>query len=162
MGNGGHAIRRLVLGSLLTLLSAGGAVAEACRPDTAHLRGDWGQARFSVELADSRAERARGLMHRESLPRSAGMLFVYPAPQRVTFWMKNTLIPLDMIFLDEAGRVVKVHHNAQPGDLRPVFGGNEVFAVLEINGGIAETFGIGPGTHLRHPAFDPERAAWPC
>ncbi|MFX0544208.1 DUF192 domain-containing protein [Roseovarius sp. S1116L3] len=138
------------------------ALAEECSPGVVQLRGDWGQARFAIELADDEAERAQGLMHRESLPQSAGMLFVYPESRTVGFWMKNTLIPLDMIFLDATGTVARVHSNAVPGDLTPIMGGSDIKAVLEINGGLAERLGIAPGTQLRHPSFADERAAWKC
>lgn len=132
-----------------------------CAPDRVDLRGDWGRAQFSIELADDTMERMVGLMHRESLPRSAGMLFIYPEPQPVSFWMKNTLIPLDMIFVDAQGKVTRVHDRAVPGDLTPIPGGDQVLGVLEINGGLAEAMGLAPGTELRHPAFGPQ-AHWPC
>jgi hypothetical protein len=135
---------------------------DACRSDQVQLRGDWGQARFTVELADDAAERAQGLMHRTSMPQAAGMLFVYPETRTVGFWMKNTLIPLDMIFLDATGTVARVHSNAIPGDLTPIMGGGDIKAVLEINGGLAQRLGVVPGTQLRHPAFVAERAAWQC
>ncbi|EDM71864.1 hypothetical protein RAZWK3B_17138 [Roseobacter sp. AzwK-3b] len=138
------------------------AWASECRQDQVNLRGSWGEARFSVEVADDDAERAQGLMNRESMPRSAGMLFVYPAPKRVGFWMKNTLIPLDIIFMDNTGMVQHVHHQAQPGDLRPKFGGDNIQYVLEINGGLSRQMGIARGTQLRHPAIAQDRAAWSC
>ncbi|MBK1636884.1 DUF192 domain-containing protein [Rhodovulum adriaticum] len=148
--------------SVALVLSAGAAGADVvCADDRVDLRGDWGQARFTVELADAPEERSRGLMHRDSLPRAAGMLFIYPTPQRVAFWMKNTLIPLDMLFLDAQGRVVRLHENARPLDETPIDGGPGVKAVLEINGGLAARLGIGPGTVLRHPALG-QGAAWPC
>ncbi|MDX1781288.1 MAG: DUF192 domain-containing protein [Thalassovita sp.] len=152
---------RDMLAVFCTLLAVQAAAAP-CREDTVQLKGDWGQARFSVELADDDADRSRGLMFREKLPRSAGMLFVYPGPQRVAFWMKNTLIPLDMLFIDDTGTVTKIHHEAQPGDLSAIASEGKVRAVLEINGGLADAMGIGPGTRLRHPVFDPDRAVWPC
>nr|WP_074257600.1 DUF192 domain-containing protein [Vannielia litorea] len=132
-----------------------------CELNEVHLRWQGGQARFSVEVADDTAERGLGLMNREKMARSAGMLFVYPRAGRVSFWMRNTLIPLDMIFLDEAGVVTRVHSNAVPLDETPIPGGEGVLAVLEINGGLAEAFGIAPGAQMRHPAFG-ETAAWPC
>ncbi|MFM1861703.1 MAG: DUF192 domain-containing protein [Gemmobacter sp.] len=148
--------------ALLLALLLPGAAEAACRPDTVELRGPWGQARFAIELADDPAERARGLMFRESLPQSSGMLFVYEAPQRATFWMKNTLIPLDMVFLDPAGRVLGVHAMARPGDETIIDGGPGVLGVLEINGGLAARLGIAEGSELRHPAFAAGPAAWPC
>lgn len=136
--------------------------AAACAPDSVELRGPSGVARFTVEVADTGAERARGLMFRESMARSAGMLFVYEAPQRASFWMKNTLIPLDMIFADETGRVTRVHSNAVPHDTTPIEGGDGVRFVLEINGGLARRMGIGPGSDMRHPAIPQTTAVWPC
>ncbi len=100
-------------------------------------------------------------MNREVMPRSAGMLFVYERPQRAVFWMKNTLIPLDMIFMDSAGTVTRIHENAIPLDLTGIDGGENVQFVLEINGGLAGRLGIVEGSVLRHPAIGPD-AAWPC
>ncbi|QDC11566.1 DUF192 domain-containing protein [Oceanicola sp. D3] len=135
--------------------------APGCEMDEVRLRWGEGQARFSVEIADDAAERSQGLMHRKSMARSAGMLFIYPKPGHVSFWMRNTLIPLDMIFLDERGVVQRVHSNAIPLDETPISGGPGIFAVLEINGGLARAFGIAPGAQMLHPAFG-SAAAWPC
>lgn len=146
---------------LLFAVAMPAAADAACAEDQVDLRGDWGSARFSVEVADDGVERARGLMFRESLPQSGGMLFIYPEPQHASFWMKNTLIPLDMIFADARGVVTRVHSEAIPGDLTPIDGGPGVVAVLEINGGLAEALRIGPGTQMRHAALG-EDAAWPC
>ena len=133
----------------------------ACDDARVDIRGDWGAARFSVEVADDVAERSVGLMNRDSLPRSAGMLFAYDQPQTVAFWMKNTLIPLDMIFMDETGRVTRVHENAVPLDETTIPGGEKVQFVLEINGGLSGALGIGVGSELRHPIIGSD-AAWPC
>ncbi|MTI01620.1 DUF192 domain-containing protein, partial [Roseibium sp. RKSG952] len=89
-------------------------------------------------------------------------LFVFDPPQRVAFWMKNTLIPLDMIFLDKTGTVTRVHEGAIPGNLTPVEGGDSVFAVLEINAGLASRYSIKPGTVMRHEIFSQGPAKWPC
>ena len=151
-------IRAIVL---VAALSAG-PVAADCAPDRVDLRGDWGSARFTVEVADDAASRAQGLMNRESMPRTAGMLFLYERPQRASFWMKNTLIPLDMIFMDPTGTVTRIHENAVPHDETPIDGGSGVQAVLEINGGLSRVMGIGVGTELRHPGLDQSAAAWPC
>ncbi|GGE23479.1 hypothetical protein GCM10011360_10070 [Primorskyibacter flagellatus] len=136
--------------------------AAACDPAQVELRGDWGQARFRVEIADDAAERAQGLMYRDSMPKGAGMLFIYERPQvAVAFWMKNTLIPLDIIYLDETGTVRHIAHEAKPKDETPLPGGSGIQYVLEINGGLARSLGIAEGTELRHPGIGPD-AAWPC
>ena len=116
----------------------------------------------ALEIADDVEERSKGLMFRRDMPRTAGMLFVYDAPQRASFWMKNTLIPLDMLFVDRSGVVTRVHHDAVPGDLTAIDGGQNVFAVLEINAGLARSYGIGEGSQLRHPVFSGGPAIWPC
>ncbi|WP_146636266.1 DUF192 domain-containing protein [Nioella nitratireducens] len=139
-----------------------GAANAACSDSRLELRGDWGTARFRVEIADDPQERATGLMNREQMSPAAGMLFVYETPQRVAFWMRNTLIPLDMVFMDETGVVRRVHDNAVPLDETPIPGGNDIQYVLEINGGMAEQIGIDVGSQMRHPVIAPDIAAWPC
>ncbi len=161
MGNRGQG--RALAAAIGLFLSGSVVSAAECRLDQVQLRGDWGQARFTVTVADDEAERNRGLMFQDTLPRSSGMLFVYPEPSdTIGFWMKNTLIPLDMIFLDDTGTVRKVHSNAVPHDENPIFGGDDIIAVLEINGGMAEVMGIVEGSQMQHPSFDADVAAWPC
>ncbi|MAN15615.1 DUF192 domain-containing protein [Alterinioella nitratireducens] len=157
-------MRSLRLGglSLVVALVMAGQVQAACAPGRVELRGDWGTARFRVEVADDPEERAIGLMNREEMALSAGMLFVYDSPQRVSFWMENTLIPLDMLFLDATGTVTRVHENAVPLDRTPIPGGTDIQYVLEINGGLARQIGISEGDVLRHPDVDQDLAAWPC
>lgn len=153
---------RPVIGLVLASSLAAGAASAGCSADAVELRGPGGTARFNVEVADDAAERSRGLMYREAMPSSSGMLFLYPEPQRASFWMKNTLIPLDMIFADRTGLVTRVHSGAVPLDETPIDGGSGVVAVLEINGGLADRMGIGPGSVLRHPQLDQSQAVWPC
>lgn len=141
---------------------AGAAVAETCDPARLDLRDADSSLRFSVEVMDTEAGRAQGLMNRESLPKFASMLFVYPEPGPVAFWMKNTLIPLDMLFFDETGTLVNIHENARPLDETPIPGGTDILYVLEINGGLASELGIDPGAQIRHPALDQTDAAWQC
>jgi len=133
-----------------------------CDPDSLHLRGDWGTARFTTEIAITSAELSKGLMNRPSMPMLAGMLFVYKKEGPVHFWMRNTLIPLDMLFLTSDGVVQKIHENAVPLDETLIPGGNNVRYVFEINGGMAKRLGISIGTELRHPSIDQTLAAWPC
>jgi uncharacterized membrane protein (UPF0127 family) len=161
MGNRRQTKTGLIATAMVVISTMQGFAGE-CRENLAALRGDWGQAQFTIEVADTNAERSKGLMNRESMPKSAGMLFVYPRPKTAGFWMKNTLIPLDMIFMDRTGTVQHIHHRAQPGDLQPKFGGDNIQYVLEINGGLAEQMGMAPGTQLRHPAIPEDRAAWAC
>lgn len=155
-------LRTFLMTATLVALTAAPATA-ACREDRVELRGDWGSVRFRVEIADDPAERAQGLMHVEEMGRLNGMLFIYDQPQRVSFWMENTLIPLDMIFADEEGLVVNVHSNAVPLDRTPIPGGSDdIVYVLEVNGGMAEDLGIAAGTLLRHPSVPQDAALWPC
>lgn len=156
---------RLISGiGVAVLLSVGGAEADvaSCTPDSVDIRGDFGSIRFSVELARTPEEQARGLMFRETMPRLSGMLFVYPREANISFWMRNTLIPLDMIFVDATGEIVRVHPQAVPLDETPIPAGAPTLAVLEINGGLARTFGIEAGDVLRSSALPQDKAAWPC
>jgi len=134
----------------------------ACSNDSLDVRGDWGRVSFQVEVVDTNESRAQGLMFRDELAAFSGMLFVYDRPQRVAFWMKNTLIALDMIFIDDSGVVQHVHDSAVPGDLTPIPGGDDIFAVLEINGGLAGQLQLAEGSQIRHPAFAASGPAWPC
>ena len=132
-----------------------------CSGDSVYLRGDWGQARFSIEIADTPSSQQIGLMNRSSMPLSSGMLFVYESPRPLSFWMRNTLIPLDMLFIDSQGIVTRIHHMAKPLDETPIIGGPGT-AVLEINGGLAKSMGISVGTELRHQSFEKGDPAWSC
>jgi uncharacterized protein len=152
---------RLASASAALLLLCAPAFAE-CAADAVDIRSGGTHVRFAVEVADTPATRAQGLMFREELPRFAGMLFVYEEPQRATFWMENTPLPLDMLFFDMAGVLQDVHANAEPFSRAIIDGGDDILFVLEINGGMAEALGIATGAEMRHPAIDPAVAAWPC
>jgi uncharacterized membrane protein (UPF0127 family) len=142
------------------LLAAGPAVAADCAPDRVDIRSGGNALRFHVEVADTAEARAEGLMNRASMPEFSGMLFVYDSPQPVAFWMRNTLIPLDMLFFDAEGRLVTIGREARPLDETPIVGGDAIQYVLEINGGLAAELGIEPGAELRHPAVT--GGAWSC
>jgi len=108
---------------------------------------------FKVEVVDTPVTRELGLMYRTHLDPDKGMLFDFGDPEPVSFWMKNTLIPLDMIFITADGRVANVAANAIPGDLTPIDSAGAVTGVLEIQGGEAAKLGIKPGDVVRHKMF---------
>ena len=111
------------------------------------------EIKFDVELALNEAERARGLMYREKLGPYDGMLFDFYQDAPVSFWMKNTLIPLDMVFIAGDGTIKHVHANAVPLSTDAIPSQFPVRAVLEINGGSARLLGIKPGDKVKHPIF---------
>src|SRR5436305_8969591 len=112
-----------------------------------------GSHRFTVELATSPAQMIQGLMFRQSLAPDAGMLFDYQASSMASMWMKNTLIPLDMLFVDAAGHIVNIHERAVPGSLDPIAAAAPVRAVIELNGGTTARLGIRPGDRVIFPIF---------
>jgi uncharacterized protein len=107
---------------------------------------------FALEIADTPEKRAQGLMFRQELAQDKAMLFIYPRSGVYKFWMKNTLIPLDIVWLDRNKKVVFIAHNAPPCYIEecPLFGNNESSNyVLEINAGIAEKIGLETGDNAR-------------
>lgn len=112
-----------------------------------------GPARFTVEVADTDQTRERGLMFRKSLAPDRGMLFDFHTPQPVAFWMKNTLIPLDMVFIAPDGHVVSIARHAQPLSETPIESGGVVLGVLEIAGDRAAALDIEPGDRVRERIF---------
>lgn len=114
---------------------------------------DTGKYPFNVELALTQPQMAQGLMYRQSLAPDAGMLFDYGAPQPVAFWMKNTLIPLDMIFIGADGKVVDFHERAVPLSLDAIESKVPARAVLEVNGGTVARLGLKIGDTVHHAFF---------
>jgi uncharacterized protein len=110
---------------------------------------------FSVELARNDAERERGLMYRRFMPADRGMLFDFKREEPVMFWMKNTYIPLDMIFISRAGIVTSIVANAEPLSERLIPSGGPCYGVLEVNGGVAASIGVKVGDRVRHAIFAP-------
>lgn len=156
-------IRITLIAALISALPATTLVAgDGCAPSEVTIKGAFGTARFNVQIADDDAERSRGLMHVKQMPTSAGMLFVFDPPRPVAFWMKNTLIPLDMIFADRQGRIRNIHESAIPHDETPIPGEGDIYTVLEINGGLAKRFGIAAGDVLQNPVYAGGPAALPC
>lgn len=113
------------------------------------------RARIKVEIAASAEQRTMGLMFREKLPSDAGMLFVFKAPSRPSFWMKNTRIPLDLIFADSSGRIVGIVANAEPFSEASLSVEDESQFVLEVNAGFCRRHGIRRGDRFKFEGFYP-------
>ncbi len=108
---------------------------------------------FQIELARNDADRARGLMFRQSMPANQGMLFDFERDQMVSMWMRNTFIPLDMLFVFADGRIHRIEQRTEVQSERTISSGVPVRAVLELNAGTAERLGLKPGDRLIHPMF---------
>ena len=114
-----------------------------------------GDHAFKVEVVDTAESRTRGLMYRQELADDAGMLFDFMDEREVSFWMRNTFIPLDMIFIDAAGVVKTVHVNARPHDPTSIPSQVPVRFVLEIAGGRSQEIGLKPGDTVEHDLVGP-------
>jgi uncharacterized membrane protein (UPF0127 family) len=115
-----------------------------------------GSHRFNVEFADTAEKRAVGLMHRPAMAADAGMLFDFKTDAPVSMWMRNTRIPLDMLFIAKDGRIVNIHERAVPFSETSIPSKGPVRAVLELNGGTSARLGIKPGDRVTHPMFKTE------
>ncbi|MGY6644200.1 MAG: DUF192 domain-containing protein [Salinarimonas sp.] len=109
---------------------------------------------FSVELANTPESRARGLMYRRSMPEDHGMLFDFGRVEMVSMWMRNTYIPLDMLFVRADGSIARIARDTEPLSERQISSGEPVLAVFEINAGISDRLGITAGDRIDHPLFD--------
>ncbi len=112
-----------------------------------------GAHRFRVEVMRTEPERERGLMYRKTMARDHGMLFEYQSEQPVTFWMHNTYLPLDLIFIGKDGRVVNVARDAKPMDDSLIPSSGPALGVLELDAGTAKTIGLKAGDVVRHTMF---------
>jgi uncharacterized membrane protein (UPF0127 family) len=138
----------IILGAFL----AAGA-AQAAGEQTLEIATKTGVHVFSVEVAQNDAERAKGLMYRRELPEGHGMLFDFHRDQEVSFWMQNTYIPLDMIFIRGDGRILRIEENTEPLSTRMIPSRGPVLAVLEVIGGTSRKLGIAPGDRVASPIF---------
>lgn len=147
--------RTLALGGAILLSGCAGRARSQTRVELESLEivTRAGRHRFKVEIADDELERNRGLMFRRSLAADRGMLFIFPSERPVAFWMRNTLIPLDMIFVRADGTIRSIAHQTRPLDETPVPSGGPVLAVLELAGGRAQSLGVQPGDRIVHGAF---------
>ena len=112
---------------------------------------------FDVEIADTPNSREIGLMFREKMDPDHGMLFEMDKDEPTAFWMKNTLIPLDMLFVAPDGTIKTIHQNAIPQDLTAISSGGPVTGVIELNGGRTQALGIVPGDKVVHPFFKSDK-----
>ena len=117
------------------------------------LTGDGKRHRFRVEIVSTPQDRAQGLQVRKQLTPDAGMLFDYRVTRPIAMWMKNTLIPLDMLFIDRTGIVKNLKERARPHSLDPISAKGFVRGVLELPGGTVSRLGIKPGDRVLHPIF---------
>ena len=147
-------MRRLLSGFFLLFLVIPPAVALEWESDELTIETREGARHvFSVELAVTPEQRAQGLMFRETLAEETGMLFVHERDGPLSMWMKNTLIPLDMLFIDRRGRIVRIAEQTTPLSERSISSGRPARAVLEVPGGTARRLGIKTGDRVIHDSF---------
>lgn len=140
----------------MTMLALGlfaGANGFAIGTGTLVLKTGSGEHSFNVEVATTNQERAIGLMFRRSLPADAGMLFLYDRAQPAAMWMKNTLIPLDMVFIGSDGKVHRIEQNTEPFSTELISSDGPVVGVLELNGGAAAKIGLRRGDTVVYPGL---------
>ncbi len=112
-----------------------------------------GEHKFTVEEAKTLDQQARGMMFREQMAPDTGMIFEFAEPKVATIWMKNTAIPLDILFVRSNGKILKIEHSHQPYSLRSASSEAVVAAVVELRGGQSKELGIRPGDLVEHPFF---------
>lgn len=143
------AIKLLSAIMALFLFSVAGTIAQVVfQTEKLTIRTESGPKVFTVELAVDSLQRQQGLMFRKSMANDAGMLFDFGSSRDVAMWMKNTLIPLDMLFIDDKGVVRHIHEGAKPHDETPLPSGVPVKFVLELNGGTVRTHNIAAGNRV--------------
>ncbi|MCR6643256.1 MAG: DUF192 domain-containing protein [Terricaulis sp.] len=163
------AFRGLIAAALFGVIASVGACAQpeaaskapasaapVSAPDGAHrelvsIATAQGDRRFYAEIADDEAERARGLMFRREMARDHGMLFLFEEPGMQSFWMRNTHLSLDLIFVAADGRIVNIIEHATPYSDAPLRSSGPAVAVLEINAGLSRELGIAAGDRVQHP-----------
>jgi uncharacterized membrane protein (UPF0127 family) len=154
----GGRMRTLWTASLLFLTFLVAGPGHAAELHSLEITSKTGVHVFTVELADDEAAREKGLMFRKNLPLGQGMLFDFHVEQEVGFWMKNTYIPLDMLFIQDNGRILRIAENTTPLSEAIIPSGGPIRAVLEVIGGSAEKFGIQPGDVVSYQIFNKPRA----
>ncbi|MBV9014738.1 MAG: DUF192 domain-containing protein [Alphaproteobacteria bacterium] len=147
--------RHILIAASLTVLAGRSALAQLETFPKAELTivTATGPHKFAIEVATTPGQMEQGLMFRRSLAPDAGMIFDYSGLAMAAMWMKNTLIPLDMLFVDQRGRIINIHERAVPGSLDPIAAAAPARAVIELNGGTAARLGIKPGDRVIFPIF---------
>lgn len=139
---------------LLVIVGIGAAAAQEAAPlEPLEISGPKGRHSFSVEVMRDDESRSRGLMFRRSMPPDRGMLFDFKKVEPVAMWMKNTYLPLDMLFIRPDGSIVRVAADTEPLSTKVILSGEPVLAVLELNAGTAAKLGIKAGDRVGHPMF---------
>ena len=149
-------MRAVLVGLVFVLWGMGGALAQTVSFEQSRLDvvgGDGRHHPFTIELAATEEQLSQGLMFRKTLAEDAGMLFDFGRPRQVAMWMKNTLIPLDMLFMDRSGTVIYIEEYAVPGTLQPRGPSGLVQGVLEVAAGTARRLGLHAGDRVLHPIF---------
>jgi uncharacterized protein len=139
--------------AVVALCTFSGFGARAANFETLEIATKSGVQVFSVEIATTEEEKTTGLMYRKELADGKGMLFDFSPEQQVSMWMKNTYIPLDMIFIRADGRILRIAENTEPLSTKIIPSGGLAKAVLEVIGGTAKKYGIAPGDRVAHPLF---------
>ncbi len=152
-GRQGVSRRGLLLAAALVVLAAPATRLAALAAGELTIETGTGAHRFTIELADTPETRARGLMFRRSMLPDHGMLFDVEIEQPVAFWMKNTPLPLDMLFIDRHGVIVQIAANTTPFSEAAIPSRQPIRAVLEVNAGTAERLNVAVGDRVRHPIF---------
>jgi len=143
----------MALAAALLLWGLAARDAQAAKMETLEIVTKNGVHVFSVEIATTDQERETGLMYRKQMPEGQGMLFDFRPEQPVSMWMKNTYIPLDMIFIRADGRILRIAENTEPMSTKIIASGGPVTGVLEVIAGTAKKLGIAPGDRVGHPLF---------
>mgnify|MGYP001190552793 CR=1 FL=1 len=153
---------RAIRGFCILLILYSAPLTHIAAHDGTVFRSDWlaidtqnSRRTFQVEIAETAAQRAQGLMWRKHLPMGTGMLFDFKITSPVVMWMKNTYIPLDMFFITEQGVILNIVREAEPHSIRHIGSIGPVRAVLELPGGSAKQFGIRAGDRVDHAIFNP-------
>jgi uncharacterized protein len=150
----GRAWSWLPLAVTLALYAFAGFSAQAANIQPLEIVTKSGVQVFSVEMATTEEEKTTGLMYRKELPDGRGMLFDFSPEQQVSMWMKNTFIPLDMIFIRADGRILRIAEDTEPQSTKIISSGGPAKGVLEVIAGTAKKYGIAPGDRVAHPLFN--------